>query len=93
MSIKISTTFFYIFGIITTIISFQFIEIMNSSIGTFFKNSLSKRIVDKRPIILWGHPRSLSSAFERAFRQRSREFYVLHEPFCQEFTERKQQLK
>ncbi|CAG8499780.1 12089_t:CDS:2 [Dentiscutata erythropus] len=39
------------------------------------------------------HPRSLSSAFERAFRQRSKEFHVFHEPFCQEFTDRKQQLK
>ncbi|CAG8779245.1 14914_t:CDS:1, partial [Cetraspora pellucida] len=47
---------------------------------------------DKKPIILWGHPRSLSTAFERAFQQRSREFYVFHEPFCQEFSERNRNL-
>ncbi|ORX97258.1 hypothetical protein K493DRAFT_314140 [Basidiobolus meristosporus CBS 931.73] len=33
------------------------------------------------PIMLWCHPRSVSSAFERAFIQRDKEFHCLHEPF------------
>ncbi|CAG8638094.1 3723_t:CDS:2 [Ambispora gerdemannii] len=33
------------------------------------------------PIILWCHPRSCSSAFQRAFLQRSQEFKCLQEPF------------
>ncbi|RWS11410.1 hypothetical protein B4U79_05807 [Dinothrombium tinctorium] len=37
--------------------------------------------IDERPIMLWCHPRSVSTAFERAFMQRSDEFECLHEPF------------
>ncbi|CAG8638271.1 9364_t:CDS:2, partial [Dentiscutata heterogama] len=38
-------------------------------------------MADQRPIILWAHPRSLSSVFERPFLQCSQEFHVIHEPF------------
>ncbi|XP_037044537.1 branched-chain-amino-acid aminotransferase-like protein 2 isoform X2 [Bradysia coprophila] len=34
----------------------------------------------KLPVVLWCHPRSVSTAFERAFLQRE-DFYCLHEPF------------
>ncbi|KAF0454379.1 branched-chain-amino-acid aminotransferase-like protein 1 [Gigaspora margarita] len=36
---------------------------------------------DQRPIILWAHPRSLSTVFERPFLQCPQEFHVIHEPF------------
>ncbi|RIB22577.1 hypothetical protein C2G38_2173655 [Gigaspora rosea] len=36
---------------------------------------------DQKPIILWSHPRSLSTVFERPFFQRPQEFHVIHEPF------------
>ncbi len=32
-------------------------------------------------VVLWCHPRSVSTAFERAFLQRSDDFTCLHEPF------------
>ncbi|CAG8783942.1 21851_t:CDS:2, partial [Gigaspora rosea] len=35
---------------------------------------------DQRPIVLWSHPRSLSTVFERPFLQRPQEFHVIHEP-------------
>ncbi|RIB15698.1 hypothetical protein C2G38_2092678, partial [Gigaspora rosea] len=35
---------------------------------------------DQRPIVLWSHPRSLSTVFERLFLQRPQEFHVIHEP-------------
>ncbi|CAG8681234.1 9214_t:CDS:2, partial [Ambispora leptoticha] len=38
-------------------------------------------IQNNKPIILWCHPRTVSSAFERAFLQRSDEFICFHEPF------------
>ncbi|KAF0505912.1 branched-chain-amino-acid aminotransferase-like protein 1 [Gigaspora margarita] len=38
-------------------------------------------MADKRPIILWAHPRSLSTVFERPFLQYPQEFHVIHEPF------------
>ncbi|KAF0476758.1 branched-chain-amino-acid aminotransferase-like protein 1 [Gigaspora margarita] len=38
-------------------------------------------MTDQRPIILWSHPRSLSTVFERPFLQLSQEFHVIHEPF------------
>ncbi|CAG8617772.1 15661_t:CDS:2 [Racocetra fulgida] len=34
---------------------------------------------DQRPIILWSHPRSLSTVFERPFLQCPQEFHVIHE--------------
>ncbi|KAF0520761.1 branched-chain-amino-acid aminotransferase-like protein 1 [Gigaspora margarita] len=37
-------------------------------------------MTDQRPIILWSHPRSLSTVFERPFLQRPQEFHVIHEP-------------
>lgn len=37
--------------------------------------------MSKAPVVLWCHPRSVSTAFERAFLQRSEEFHCLHEPF------------
>ncbi|CAG8676530.1 hypothetical protein C2G38_979631 [Gigaspora rosea] len=36
---------------------------------------------DQKPIILWSHPRSLSTVFERPFLQLPQEFHVIHEPF------------
>ncbi|RIB28637.1 hypothetical protein C2G38_2058714 [Gigaspora rosea] len=36
-------------------------------------------MADQRPIILWSHPRSLSTVFERLL-QRPQEFHVIHEP-------------
>ncbi|CAG8597170.1 15670_t:CDS:2 [Dentiscutata heterogama] len=38
-------------------------------------------MADQRPIILWAHPRSLSTVFERPFFQCPQEFHVIHEPF------------
>src|ERR1051325_3817659 len=37
-------------------------------------------MTDQRPIILWAHPRSRSTVFERPFLQLDQEFYVFHEP-------------
>lgn len=37
------------------------------------------------PLMLWCHPRSLSTAFERAFLQRPDDFVCLHEPFGDPF--------
>lgn len=37
--------------------------------------------MNEAPVVLWCHPRSVSTAFERAFLQREEEFYCLHEPF------------
>ncbi|RIA90455.1 hypothetical protein C1645_737859 [Glomus cerebriforme] len=37
-------------------------------------------MIDQRPIILWAHPRSRSTVFERPFLQLDQEFYVFHEP-------------
>ena len=37
-----------------------------------------------RPVFLWVHPRSLSTAFERVFIERG-DFTVFHEPFAQAF--------
>ncbi|CAG8777020.1 6416_t:CDS:1, partial [Gigaspora rosea] len=37
-------------------------------------------MADQRPIILWSHPRSLSTVFERPFLQHPQEFHVIHEP-------------
>ncbi|KAK9766311.1 hypothetical protein K7432_004687 [Basidiobolus ranarum] len=34
------------------------------------------------PVMLWCHPRSVSSAFERAFIERKNEFHCFHEPFA-----------
>ncbi|KAI5068115.1 hypothetical protein GOP47_0016460 [Adiantum capillus-veneris] len=36
---------------------------------------------DVAPIVLWCHPRSLSTAFERAFVERDDDFVCYHEPF------------
>ncbi|CAG8455848.1 hypothetical protein C2G38_2033442 [Gigaspora rosea] len=36
---------------------------------------------DQKSIILWSHPKSLSTVFERPFLQRPQEFHVIHEPF------------
>ncbi|RIB31011.1 hypothetical protein C2G38_2595 [Gigaspora rosea] len=36
---------------------------------------------DQKPIILWSHPRSLSTVFERPFLQYPQKFHVIHEPF------------
>ncbi|CAG8455118.1 13368_t:CDS:2 [Ambispora gerdemannii] len=40
---------------------------------------------NSKPIILWCHPRTVSSAFERSFIQRSDEFVCFHEPFCEAY--------
>ncbi|CAG8785840.1 12104_t:CDS:1, partial [Racocetra fulgida] len=40
-------------------------------------------MADQRPIILWSHPRSLSTVFERPFLQCPQEFHVIHEPLNQ----------
>ncbi|KIY47786.1 hypothetical protein FISHEDRAFT_65949 [Fistulina hepatica ATCC 64428] len=40
---------------------------------------------ENSPIFLWCHPRSVSSAFERAFLTCSDEFICLHEPLSQAF--------
>jgi Sulfotransferase domain len=37
-----------------------------------------------KPVVLWCHPRSISSAFERAFMQRA-DFKCLHEPYGEPF--------
>ncbi|RWS27179.1 hypothetical protein B4U80_12889 [Leptotrombidium deliense] len=42
---------------------------------------MCKKEVKKAPVVLWCHPRSVSTAFERAFLQRDEEFACLHEPF------------
>jgi Sulfotransferase domain len=44
---------------------------------------MSQRI-EMKPIVLWCHPRSVSSAFERAFMQRP-DFKCLHEPYGEPF--------
>ena len=36
-------------------------------------------MTDQRPIILWAHPRSRSTVFERPFLQLGQEFYFFHE--------------
>lgn len=41
--------------------------------------------MNNTPVVLWCHPRSVSTAFERAFLQREEEFYCLHEPFGDEY--------
>lgn len=41
--------------------------------------------MNEAPVVLWCHPRSVSTAFERAFLQREEEFYCLHEPFGDAF--------
>ncbi|KAF0405605.1 branched-chain-amino-acid aminotransferase-like protein 1 [Gigaspora margarita] len=38
---------------------------------------------NQRPIILWSHPRSLSTVFERLFLKYPQEFHVIHEPLNQ----------
>lgn len=37
-------------------------------------------MTDQRPIILWAHPKSCSTVFERPFLQLDQEFCVFHEP-------------
>jgi hypothetical protein len=43
-----------------------------------------KTMTQQKPIILWCHPRSVSSALERAFMQRP-DFKCLHEPYGEPF--------
>lgn len=40
---------------------------------------------NQAPVVLWCHPRSVSTAFELAFLQREEELYCLHEPFGDAF--------
>lgn len=41
--------------------------------------------MNKKPIILWSHPRSVSTAFERAFLERKDDIQCFHEPFGEPF--------
>ncbi|KAF0536243.1 branched-chain-amino-acid aminotransferase-like protein 1 [Gigaspora margarita] len=40
-------------------------------------------MADQKPIILWSHPRSLSTVFEQPFLKYPQEFHVIHEPLNQ----------